>query len=87
MSPDLETTDIKTWCYLTLHARGRGFCESTDKVLAEAMSVVPLTVKRSLARLEDAGFIRRERKGRNRIIHLIPEGKPDAKPVFRLKVV
>lgn len=84
--PTLELQDIKTWCYLCLYARGRGLCDPTDAKMAEDMNVIDRTVKRSLTRLESAGFIRRERKGPKRTIILIPEGKADASP-FTLKVL
>jgi hypothetical protein len=86
MDQSLEPQDCLTWCYLCLHARGRGFVDSTDKSLADAMGVVPMTVRRSLGRLENAGFIRRERCGPKRVIHLIPDNKADAH-TFRLKVI
>ncbi len=84
--PTLELQDIKTWCYLCLYARGRGYAEATDIKMAQDMGVIDRTVKRSIARLEDAGFIRRERKGPKRTIHLIPEGRAEAAP-FKLKVL
>jgi hypothetical protein len=82
----LEPQDCLTWCYLCLNARGRGFCNSTDKSLASAMEITDRTVRRSLDRLEQAGFIRRERKGPQRTIHLIPENKASSS-AFRLQVV
>jgi hypothetical protein len=81
----LEPQDCLTWCYLTLNARGRGFADSTDLALAQAMGVVDRTVRRSLDRLERAGFIRRERCGQRRVIHLIPDNRADES--IRLKVV
>lgn len=81
----LEPIDCLVWCHLCLNARGRGFADPTDKSLAEAMGIVDRTVKRSLARLEDAGFIRRERNGPKRIIHLIPDNRANEQ-TFRLVV-
>jgi DNA-binding MarR family transcriptional regulator len=49
------------------------------------MGVVDRTVRRSLDRLERAGFIRRERCGQRRVIHLIPDNRADES--IRLKVV
>lgn len=86
MDRSLEPQDCLTWCYLTLNARGRGYSDSTDKQLAEAMGVVDRTVRRSLDRLEEAGFVRRERKGPKRTIHLIPDNRAEER-AFRLKVV
>jgi hypothetical protein len=86
MDRSLEPQDCLTWCYLCLNARGRGFADVTDKGLAEAMGVVDRTVRRSLDRLEGSGFIRRERSGPKRTIHLIPDNRADQQ-VFRLKVV
>jgi hypothetical protein len=84
--PTLELQDIKTWCYLCLYARGRGYAEATDIKMSLDMGVKDRTVKRSIARLEDAGFISRERKGPKRTIHLIPEGKGEG-ALFTLKVL
>ncbi len=81
----LEPQDCLTWCYLTLNARGRGFADSTDKNLAEAMGVVDRTIRRSLDRLERAGFVHRERCGARRVIHLHPDNRSEES--FRLKVV
>ena len=86
LDKSLEPQDCLTWCYLTLNARGRGFADATDKQLAESMGVVDRTIRRSLDRLQQAGFIRRERKGPQRTIHLIPDNRADER-AFRLKVV
>jgi hypothetical protein len=82
----LEPQDCVTWCYLCLYARGRGFAIVTDAKMGQDMGVVPMTVRRSLSRIEQAGFIRRERKGPARTIVLIPEGRAEAAP-FKLKVL
>jgi Mn-dependent DtxR family transcriptional regulator len=84
--PTLELQDIRTWCFLCLYARGRDSCDVTDVKMAEDMGVNERTIKRSLARLDGAGFIRRDRRGPDRTIVLIPEGRADANP-FTLKVV
>jgi hypothetical protein len=82
----LEPQDCVTWCYLCLYARGRGFAVVTDAKMAQDMGIVPMTVRRSLSRIEQAGFIRRERKGPARTIVLIPEGRAESAP-FKLKVL
>lgn len=84
--PEIQPQDLMTWCYLCLHARSRGFCQPTDRTLAEAMGVVEMTVRRSLSRLEKFGFIARERNGQVRTIVIMGEGDGKA-PGLKLKVV
>jgi hypothetical protein len=83
--PDLEPIDIKVWCALLLYARDRGECNPTNAGLAETVGCSPATLKRSLSRLEDAGFLVGESKGPHRTIKLRPEGWENSPRPFKLK--
>jgi hypothetical protein len=83
--PELEPIDIKVWCALLLYARDRGECNPTNAGLAETVGCSPATLKRSLSRLEDAGFLVGESKGPHRTIRLRPEGWENAPRPFKLK--
>jgi hypothetical protein len=84
--PDLKPMDTHVWCALLLYSRDRGECNPTNKGLAETVGCSVATVKTSLSRLEDAGFIEGESRGPHRTIRLRPEGWGEAAPpAFRLK--
>lgn len=71
----IRDTDIRLWCVLSHHARFRGYSTSTDDQLAATLDVSPQTVRRSLLRLERAGYLERSRGDDGcRRITLRPEG-------------
>src|SRR4051794_17420636 len=72
--PDIEAMDVVVWLALDLFARGAETCSPTNASLAETVGTSTRTLKRSLARLEDAGFIVGESRGPHRTITLRPEG-------------
>jgi hypothetical protein len=71
--PDLELIDLKVWCALSLHARDRGETSSTNASIAKSADTSIPTLKRSLARLVRAGYIRTEGETSRRTIHLVPD--------------
>jgi DNA-binding MarR family transcriptional regulator len=83
--PEVKDTDLRTWAVLCFFARSCMHTSATNASLAEAMGVSLATLKRSLARLESAGFIYAEHTGPERTLFLVPRGKGEA--VFTLKVV
>ncbi len=86
--PKTEDVDLKMWLALDLCARGAETCSPTNATLAEMTGRSVRTVKRSLARMEDAGFIVGESKGPHRTIRLRPEGWGEAAPrTFHLRAV
>ena len=48
---------------------------STQRELAEVMDISPASVTISIKRLEAAGLVRREKKGREMRLYLTPEGE------------
>ncbi len=85
--PQVKDTDLRTWAVLCFFARGRMHTTATNASLAESMGVSLATLKRSLARLEEAGFIYAEHAGPDRTLFLVPRGKGQDGRVFTLKVV
>ncbi len=83
--PEVKDTDLRTWAVLCFFARSRMHTNSTNASLAEAMGVSLATLKRSLTRLEAAGFVYAEHSGPDRTLFLVPRGKGEA--VFTFKVV
>lgn len=86
LHPDLEPIDIKVWLVLMVFARDRGWCEPTNKAIAEMAKVSVRTVAYSLARIEDAGFIVGESRGPHRTIKLRPEGWENSDRPYKLKM-
>jgi DNA-binding MarR family transcriptional regulator len=86
-SPGVEPVDLKVWCVLWFHARGREHTNSTDAALAETAGCGEATIRRAIARLERAGFLYRERTGPTREIYLCPRGRDDQATTFGLRVV
>ena len=85
---DIEPMDVMVWLALDLFARGAETCTPTNAGLAETVGCSVRTIKRSLARLEDAGFVVGESKGPHRTIRLRPEGWGEAAPrTFQLRAV
>lgn len=88
--PRIEGSDIRVWACLAFIARmpSRETTTATDQDLAEKLGVSPQTIRRSLLRLEQAGYIKRERAehGHGRIITLIAEGDGTPIPGFGLRV-
>jgi CTP-dependent riboflavin kinase len=82
----IKPFDIRLWCALTFFARDREWCDPTDAVLAEKLSVSVQTVQRGLKNLEAAQFVGREMRGRERFLTLRPEGngEPIAEYTLRL---
>ncbi len=85
--PQTEPIDVMVWLALDLYARGETTCMPTNASLAETVGCSTRTIARSLARLEDAGFVVGESQGPHRTIRLRPEGWGDAPPVFKLRAV
>jgi DNA-binding IclR family transcriptional regulator len=86
--PKTEPVDVMVWLALDLFARGAETCSPTNAGLAETVGRSVRTIKRSLARLEDAGFIVGESNGPHRTIRLRPEGWGEAAPrTFQLRAV
>jgi biotin operon repressor len=83
--PDLKPMDTHVWCALLLYARDRGECQATNKSLAETVGCSLATIKTSLSRLEDAGFIVGESRGPHRTIKIRPEGGTDTPSPYKLK--
>jgi hypothetical protein len=86
MHPNIEPVDIKLWLVLMVFCRDRGWCEATNKQLAETAKISVRTVARCLCRLEDAGFVVGESKGPHRTIKLRPEGWEQSPRPFALKM-
>jgi hypothetical protein len=82
---DLEPIDIKVWLILCLCARDRGQCNPTNASLAETARCSVRTIKYSLSRLEDAGFVVGETRGPYRTIRLRPDGWGEKPRAFNLK--
>lgn len=87
MDSRLHAADVRLWCVLSFNARGRDHTEATDAALAELVQLSERSVRDSLSRLQAAGFIDRQGRGRSRTITLHPEG--DGTPVrgMALRVV
>jgi hypothetical protein len=85
LHPDLEMIDTHVWMSLLFYARDRMECSPTNRGLAEMVKVGVRSVKYSLVRLQNAGFISIESRGPYRTIRLHPEG--NGEPIrFALKV-
>ncbi len=85
MHKDLEPIDIKVWLVLMVYARDRGECNPTNKSLADMVGCSVRTIKYSLVRLEDAGFLIGKSRGPHRTITLRPEGWDSTPQPFTLK--
>jgi DNA-binding Lrp family transcriptional regulator len=81
----LDDSDIRLWGVLAYNARFKGYCTSTDEQLAATLDRSPQTIRRSLKRLQDAGYITRPKEqGGSRRIILHPDG--DGQPVAGMGV-
>jgi hypothetical protein len=74
-NPALELIDIKVWCALCLHAREDWFTASSNASLAASAETSVPTLKRSLSRLSQTGFVRIEGATSRRVLHLVPDAQ------------
>jgi hypothetical protein len=82
MDGRVEGSDLKVWCALCWLARSRPHVDATDDAIAGAAKIGARTVRRSLSRLEDLGFLERTDGDRGRRIVLRPEGRGAGRPSF-----
>jgi predicted ArsR family transcriptional regulator len=61
--------------------------DATDQGLAAMMGVSERTIRDSLMRLEECGFVERTRRGERRAITFRPEGDGRALPEMELRVI
>jgi hypothetical protein len=71
----LELIDIKVWCALCLHARDEWYTASSNASLAASAETSVPTLKRSLSRLSQTGFVRIEGATSRRVLHLVPDAE------------
>lgn len=83
----LDHLDVRLWCVLAFIARGRDQCDPTDATLASKLRISDRTVRRSLDRLHQAGYIERQRVGESRVITLKPTGDGEEITEFNLRVM
>jgi DNA-binding Lrp family transcriptional regulator len=84
--PTIKDFDIRLYCCLCFNARGRDHCFETDATIARKLGVSAKTVQRGLQSLEQGKFIVREMVGRERRLHLRPEGNGQPVEGFELKL-
>ena len=73
MHDALQPVDIKVWCALWMHARDSPDVVSTNASRAGSANISLATLKRSLSRLTEVGFVRPEGETTKRVIHLCPD--------------
>lgn len=73
----LKDFDIRLFCALRFYARNKPDCWPSNGMIADLMGVSESTIKRGLARLEQAGYLTREQGGNGRVLTLASE-EPDA---------
>lgn len=83
MHESIKATDVVVWCALCQHARDCPDVASTNASLAKTASISLATLKRSLSRLAEIGFIRPEGETTKRVIHLCPDA---VEPVYTLRI-
>ena len=77
-----EGSDLKVWCALCYLGRSRPHIDATDDAIAHVARIGRRTVQRSLARLEQLGYLERAEGDRGRRIVLRPEGQGGDQPSF-----
>ena len=78
-----KPTDVVVWCALCQIARDRPDVESSNGAIARNAGISLATLKRSLSRLAELGFVRPEGETTKRVIHLCPDA---LEPAYTLRI-
>lgn len=81
--PDRQPIDGMVWCALVFIARDRDDVTTTNRALAEAAMTSVRTLRRSLTRLVNMGFVKPEGTTSNRVLRLCPDA---VEPVYTLRI-
>lgn len=73
----LKDFDVRLYCALQFYSRNRPECWPSNGTLADLMGVSESTVKRGLARLEQAGYLTRDQAGAGRVLTLATTPDPE----------
>lgn len=79
----LLPVDTIVWCALCQIARDRPDVESSNNAIARNAGTSLATLKRSLSRLAELGFVRPEGETSKRVIHLCPDA---IEPAYTLRI-
>ena len=84
----LDPGDMRVWACLAFMARfpTRATLVATDQAIAAKLRTSPQTLRRSLQRLDQAGYITRTREGQTRLLTLNPGGDGTLVAEFSLRV-